>query len=104
MPGWTDVAVPRTRTGRSRLEHRHGWLDAVWQGATHIQNNPEVMCFSLSDKGIAMERVRTGQETDSHYRKKDPRLPGSLVEQAKHKSVLSKIRLPHLLQYLGLPS
>jgi len=23
---------PRTRTGRSRLEHRHGWLDAVWQG------------------------------------------------------------------------
>jgi hypothetical protein len=35
--GWTDVAVPRTRTGRSRLEHRHGWLDAVWQGATHFQ-------------------------------------------------------------------
>jgi hypothetical protein len=21
---------PRTRTGRSRLEHRHGRLDAVW--------------------------------------------------------------------------
>jgi hypothetical protein len=24
---------PRARTGRSRLEHRHGWLDAVWQSA-----------------------------------------------------------------------
>jgi hypothetical protein len=24
---------PRTRTGRSRLDHRHGWLDAGWQGA-----------------------------------------------------------------------
>ena len=21
---------PRTRTGRSRLEHRQGWQDAVW--------------------------------------------------------------------------
>jgi hypothetical protein len=37
VQGWTDVAVPRTRTGRSRLEHRQGWLDAVWQGATHRQ-------------------------------------------------------------------
>ncbi|HUS89080.1 MAG TPA: hypothetical protein VMW91_06890 [Desulfosporosinus sp.] len=25
--------MPRTRTGRSRLEHRQGWLDAVWQRA-----------------------------------------------------------------------
>jgi len=22
-----------TQTGRLRLEHRHGWLDAGWQGA-----------------------------------------------------------------------
>ncbi|HUS88603.1 MAG TPA: hypothetical protein VMW91_04395 [Desulfosporosinus sp.] len=28
--------MPRTRTGRSRLEHRHGWLDAVWHGAAHF--------------------------------------------------------------------
>ena len=30
-----------------------------WQGATHIQRSPEVMRFSLGDKRIAMERVRT---------------------------------------------
>ncbi|WP_158291428.1 hypothetical protein [Desulfosporosinus sp. Sb-LF] len=44
-----------TRTGRLRLEHRHGW-----QGAAHLQNNLEVLRFSLGVKRIAMERVRTG--------------------------------------------
>jgi len=25
----TAFGLSKTRTGRSRLEHRHGWLDAV---------------------------------------------------------------------------
>jgi hypothetical protein len=33
---------------------------ALRNALAHMQNNPEVMRFSLSDKRIAMERVRTG--------------------------------------------
>jgi len=30
--GWSSVTGAKTRTGRSRLEHRHGWQDAVMAG------------------------------------------------------------------------
>ena len=32
--GGPSVTEAKTRTGRSRLEHRHGWLDVVWREAT----------------------------------------------------------------------
>ena len=41
---------------------------ALRNATVHMQNSPEVLRFSFSLKGIAMQRVRTGKETDSERR------------------------------------
>ncbi|HUS89026.1 MAG TPA: hypothetical protein VMW91_06595 [Desulfosporosinus sp.] len=55
--------MPRTRTGRSRLEHRHGWLDAVWQGATRTCRKPRGLRFSRSMKGTLTQDVSSASST-----------------------------------------
>ena len=39
---------------------------ALRNATVHMQNNPEVLRFSLIDKRIAMKRARAGKDTFSH--------------------------------------
>ena len=52
-----------TRTGRSRLEHRHGWQGVGMARSDELAENPEVLSFSLSMKGTLTLDVSSASST-----------------------------------------